>query len=57
MNSDPIVFVAVLGGPGAVRLPTPALLAASLPIVTDLVVELAALSSTRAVALGAVSAG
>ena len=57
MSSDPIMFVAVLGGPRAVRLPTPALLAAALSIVTDLVVELAALSSTRAVALGVISAG
>ena len=46
---DPIVCVAVLGEPGAVRLPTPALLEAALPaLLADFVPELAALSSTRA---------
>eukprot|EP00091_Calanus_sinicus_P020199 TRINITY_DN539_c0_g1_i5.p2 TRINITY_DN539_c0_g1~~TRINITY_DN539_c0_g1_i5.p2 ORF type:complete len:100 (+),score=7.81 TRINITY_DN539_c0_g1_i5:236-535(+) len=51
------MFVTVLGEPWTVRLSTLAHLAASLPIVTHLVAELAALSSSRAVALGAISAG
>ena len=55
MSSDAIMRVPVLGGPWAVGLTHPALLAASLSIVTDLVMELTALSSTRAVALGSIS--
>ena len=55
MLSDTIVRVTVLGGPGAVGFSSPALSAAVLSIVTDLVAELAVLAASRAVALGSIS--